>query len=160
MAIEIEYKYLVDKTLWNPALAEKSYVIRQAYMHSDPSKTIRVRTKGPKGYITIKGKNTGATRAEFEYEIPLNDAVELIKAFCSNVIEKTRYEVEVAGKCWEVDVFEGDNAGLILAEIELNSETEAYVIPSWVNENVTADMRYANSNLAKHPFNSWKEVED
>lgn len=155
MAVEIEHKYLVDKTLWNPALAKKSYVIRQAYMHSEPFKTIRVRTKGPKGFITIKGKNSGATRAEFEYEIPLDDAIELIHAFCSNVIEKTRYEVEFAGKCWEVDVFEGDNAGLILAEIELKSETETFELPTWVNENVTADMRYANSNLAKHPYKEW-----
>ncbi|MFM2285993.1 MAG: hypothetical protein RLZZ543_1490 [Bacteroidota bacterium] len=155
MAIEIENKYLVNTFLWNSKLASKSYVIRQAYMHSDPSKTIRVRTKGLKGFITVKGKNTGAARAEFEYEIPLSDAIEMIHTFCSNVIEKTRYEVEFAGKCWEVDVFEGDNEGLIIAEIELNSETEAYELPLWVKENVTADMRYANSNLAAHPYKKW-----
>ena len=157
MATEIEHKFLINTTLWNPSFAKKSEVIRQAYMHSDPAKTIRVRTKGTRGFITIKGKSSGAVRAEFEYEIPIADAIALIEGFCSKVIEKTRYEVDYAGKCWEVDVFEGANAGLILAEIELQQEDEAFDCPPWVNENVTEDYRYANSYLSEHPYSSWKE---
>ena len=153
--IEIEYKYLVDKLLWGLVDPQKQYEIKQAYMHSDPEKTIRVRTKGERGFITIKGKTIGSSRAEYEYEIPYADAVTLIDQFCAQCIEKIRYEVIVNGKRWEVDVFSGKNEGLIVAEIELLNEDEHYSKPNWATENVTSDIRFANSNLAKKPFSSW-----
>lgn len=155
MALEIEYKYLVIEEAWNKELAYEHRVIRQGYLQTDPNKTIRVRTKGLQGYLTIKGKAVGATRPEFEYEIPVDDANKLLDGFCTNLIDKTRYYVNHEGKTWEVDVFEGLNEGLIVAEIELNSEDEAYSLPNWVGENVTKDMRYANANLSIAPFSNW-----
>ena len=146
---------MVNTLLWEQVIPINTYEIKQAYMHSDPEKTIRVRTKGSKGYITIKGKTTGASRTEYEYEIPHADAVTLIEQFCAQCIEKIRYEVTVNGKRWEVDVFSGRNEGLIVAEIELTHEDEQYTQPVWVTENVTSDIRYANSNLAKKPFSEW-----
>lgn len=155
MATEIEHKYLVNLDLWKNVIPAKSSVILQAYMLTDPNKTIRVRTKNEKGFITIKGKTNGASRLEFEYEIPLMEAHELIENFCTNKIEKVRHEIFVKGKLWEVDEFKDLNIGLIVAEIELSSENEEYAIPEWVGENVTSDMRYANSNLAINPFINW-----
>lgn len=155
MPFEIEHKYLVDAQAWRKETAAAGKRIRQAYLYSDAAKTIRVRTKGDKGYLTIKGKTTGATRSEFEYEIPLTEAVELIQTLCHTVIEKTRYECVYEEKKWEVDVFHGQNEGLIVAEIELQSETETYLLPLWVTENVTNDSRYSNAALAKHPFSQW-----
>jgi adenylate cyclase len=107
------------------------------------------------GFITIKGKSTGASRLEFEYEIPIDDAIELINKFCSNLIEKTRHIVIHDNNTWEVDEFKGLNAGLIVAEIELTSEDEIYSIPDWIDKNVTEDLRYANSNLTIKPFTTW-----
>jgi adenylate cyclase len=155
MLIEIEHKYLIIQSEWEKIVPEKSEIIKQAYLHSDPDKTIRIRTKGAKGFITIKGKTKGTSRPEYEYEIPLEDANELIRNFTKQLIEKTRHYILFEGKLWEVDVFEGENKGLIVAEIELQSETETYSIPHWIGENVTSDKRYANSNLAKHPFRNW-----
>lgn len=155
MAIEIEHKYLVKHDLWKEIVPEKSAVVKQAYLHSDISKTIRVRVMDDKGFITIKGKTTGASRSEFEYEIPHEDAISLIKELSDKVIEKTRHYINHGEHLWEVDVFEGDNAGLIVAEIELSSEQEKYSLPDWINENVTHDKRYANSNLLNVPFKEW-----
>lgn len=155
MPTEIEHKYLVDESLWKNITPGKSVQVRQAYLLTDPDKTIRVRTKGEKGFITIKGRTTGASRPEFEYEIPLDEANELISRFCSNLIEKTRHYVAHEGKLWEVDVFEGLNAGLIVAEIELGSEEELYAKPVWVGMNVTRDAKYANSNLTMKPYSTW-----
>ncbi len=155
MAQEIEHKYLVKTERWNKNLAFKSVNIVQGYLHSDPGKTIRVRTAEGKGYITLKGKTTGATRPEYEYEIPEADANELLGLFCANRIEKTRHYVLHAGKTWEVDEFAGKNKGLMMAEIELGLEDEPYEIPDWVEKNVTEDQRYSNSNLVKRPYTSW-----
>lgn len=155
MATEIEHKYLVNKELWLQVVPDKSIEIKQGYLLTDPNKTIRVRTKGQVGYITIKGKTTGASRPEFEYEIPLADANQLIANFCSNVIEKTRHYVFYKNNTWEVDVFDGLNQGLIVAEIELNSEEELYQKPDWATINVTDDAKYANSNLSIKPFSTW-----
>lgn len=155
MAIEIEHKYLVDQAEWDKSGAAEFVEIRQGYLQSDPDKTIRVRTKADKGYFTIKGKTMGASRLEFEYEIPLADANELLDKFCSQLIEKKRYHFVHNGKTWEVDVFEGLNQGLIVAEIELDSEQESYTLPNWIGDNVTNDVRYANSNLAIMPFSKW-----
>lgn len=156
MAIETEFKFLVHKDLWNQVIPNKSLDIRQGYLYSDENKTVRVRTKGEKGYLTIKGKTSGASRPEYEYEIPLDEAIELLNLFCPERIEKTRHEILFAGNKWEVDVFQGANEGLIVAELEVESETDAFEKPSWIGENVTDDSRYANSNLIKNPFVNWK----
>lgn len=155
MATEIEHKYLVNTELWLQVVPDKSVEIKQGYLLTEPNKTIRVRTKGQIGFITIKGKTIGASRPEFEYEIPLADANQLIANFCSNVIEKTRHYVFYKNNTWEVDVFDGLNQGLIVAEIELNSEEELYQKPDWVTKNVTDDTKYANSNLSIKPFSTW-----
>jgi CYTH domain-containing protein len=126
MATEIEHKYLVIKDIWKKIIPNKSVEIKQAYLLTDPEKTIRVRTKGNSGFITIKGKSIGSSRLEFEYEIPIEDANELINKFCSNLIEKTRHIVIHDNNTWEVDEFKGLNEGLIVAEIELTSEDEKY----------------------------------
>jgi CYTH domain-containing protein len=155
MAIEIEYKYLVKADIWKKVVPDKSVEIRQGYLLTDPEKTIRVRTKGNHGYITIKGKSVGASRPEFEYEIPLADANQLIDGFCSHVVEKIRHLIVHDQKTWEVDVFSGMNEGLIVAEIELTREDEKYSLPEWVDKDVTDDIRYANANLSIKPFKTW-----
>ena len=155
MATEIEHKYLVKHDHWKNVQPDRSINIRQGYLLTDPDKTIRVRTSGDQGYLTVKGKSTGASRLEFEYEIPVADAIALLSVFCSNLIEKTRHMVTHAGKVWEVDVFRGDNDGLIVAEIELTHENENYSLPPWADKNVTNDARYANSNLSVKPFTTW-----
>jgi len=155
MGVEIERKFLVNLAEWQ--LVEKPYgnSLRQGYMIKVPEKTVRIRIANQQSFITIKGKTQGATRAEFEYEIPRNEAEQLIAGFCEDVISKIRYDMEYAGKIWEVDVFFGDNAGLIVAEIELNSEDEDFELPPWVGQEVTSDARYYNSNLSVHPYNKW-----
>ena len=155
MPTETEHKYLVKHERWKKISPEKSIEIKQGYLLTDPEKTIRVRTKNGKGFFTIKGKTNKSSRPEFEYEIPLEDAEELIRKFCSAVVEKTRHLVHFEGKLWEVDEFKGANRGLIVAEIELKDEDEKYALPEWVDKNVTEDPRYANSNLSVNPFSSW-----
>jgi adenylate cyclase len=155
MPKEIEHKYLIDKEAWKGATPDRSHRIKQGYLSTDPDKTVRVRTRDDKGFITIKGKTHGATRLEYEYEIPVIDATELLASFCTNIIEKVRHVVTHDNKLWEVDEFEGLNAGLVVAEIVLSSEEEQYTIPPWIGKNVTDDMRYANSNLSVRPFRSW-----
>jgi adenylate cyclase len=155
MALEIEHKYLIKPEAWAKVIPHKSVVLQQAYLSTDPEKTIRVRTMNDNAYMTIKGKSRGAVRLEYEYEIPLSDARELIRNFCSNVVEKVRHYVEHEGKTWEVDEFKGSNEGLLVAEIELQAEDEAYGLPDWAGANVTQDQRYANSNLSVKPFKSW-----
>ena len=155
MGVEIERKYLVNHELWKKIKPNSGEEIKQAYLSTDPTKIIRVRTKADKGYITIKSKSVGDTRLEYEYEIPHADAIELLQSFCTNFIEKVRYYVQTNGKLWEVDEFTGDNEGLIMAEVELESEDDVYTLPDWVTVNVSADKRYANSNLTLHPYKTW-----
>ena len=155
MPIETEHKYLINHELWQQIIPNKSVQIKQAYLLTEPNKTIRIRTAGNAGFITIKGKTIGASRPEFEYEIPIEEANQLIESFCSELIEKTRYYVVHENRTWEVDVFEGMNVGLIVAEIELDDEDEEYKKPNWVTRNVTDDRRYANSNLSLKPFTTW-----
>ena len=130
--------------------------IHQGYLLVDPGKTIRIRTTGTNAFLTIKGPSRNATRAEYEYAIPLVDADELLQLCTTPVIEKVRYRMEYAGKIWEVDEFFGENDGLILAEIELTFAEEKYDKPAWVGEEVTNDPRYYNSYLAVHPFSAWE----
>ncbi len=155
MATEIEHKYLIIKEHWKVVVPDQSIRIRQGYLLTDPEKTIRVRTKGDKGYLTVKGKSSGSSRPEFEYEIPLADAEELLDKFCSSLVEKTRHLVLHDNKTWEVDEFFGLNEGLIVAEIELTHEKEVYLTPHWVGQNVTNNSQYANSNLSLRPFTTW-----
>lgn len=155
MAVEIERKFLVKNNAWR-SLAE-GFLYRQGYLPSQNLTTIRVRTVGDRGYLTIKGKNTGMSRLEFEYDIPLVDANQLLENLCQlPLIEKYRYRIPWGNHLWEVDEFLGENQGLILAEVELQQETEAIAIPDWIGEEVTGDPRYYNANLATVPYGRWE----
>ena len=155
MGIEIERKYLIKEDLWPAVDKGKGIYYKQGYLLTDPNKTIRVRISDRNAFLTIKGISKGATRLEFEYEIPLKDAQELLDAFSTSSISKIRYEVEYAGKIWEVDEFLEDNQGLFVAEIELESETESFEIPGWIGKEVTEEIKYYNSNLSMKPFTTW-----
>lgn len=155
MAVEIEHKYLVKHDLWNMVVPERSVQIRQGYLSTDPNKSVRVRTLDQKGFITVKGMSFGARRLEFEYEIPFTEALELISGFCDQLVSKTRHYVSYKNKTWEVDVFDDANEGLIIAEIELESEDEVYSKPAWVDLEITHDYRYSNSNLVHNPYSTW-----
>jgi CYTH domain-containing protein len=154
MGIEIERKFLIENDDWKKSI-KKEFVIRQAYLASDPERTVRVRIKEDKGTITIKGITTNATRAEYEYEIPLQDAKEMIELGEKPIIEKRRYIVNEHQKTWEIDVFERENQGLVLAEIELGSEDEAIELPAWIGKEVTQEEKYYNANLMRYPFSKW-----
>lgn len=152
MAIEIERKFLLTNDNWREQISQSTR-IAQGYLATDP--TVRVRVKGNAGFLTIKGKSTdGISRAEFEYPIPAADALELLK-LCPNVLDKTRHLVEYAGFVWEIDEFHGENAGLIVAEIELPAVDTAFEKPDWVGTEVTGDVRYYNSMLSRIPYLKW-----
>jgi adenylate cyclase len=156
MPIEIERKYLVKHELWNALVKPKGEYYRQGYVVNEISKTVRVRATENQGFITIKGKTDDpAIKPEYEYQIPKAEAIELLDGFTEKNIEKTRYKIDYEGKLWEIDVFQGDNEGLIVAEIELNSIEELYQIPEWIDYEVTHDDRYFNANLSKNPFKNW-----
>lgn len=155
MALEIERKYLINHIQWNALEKGKGILIRQGYISTDPHKTIRVRLVDELAYLTIKGINEGMTRTEFEYEIPRLDAEKLLANFSSSELSKLRYEIMHQGKKWEVDEFLGENEGLIVAEIELDSEDEKFDLPEWIREEVTSQEKYYNSNLTQHPFKNW-----
>jgi adenylate cyclase len=129
----------------------------QGYLSRDKERTVRVRIAGDKAFLTIKGISRGASRAEFEYEIPVADAGELLKLSDGPVIQKTRYIVVHDGSKWEVDEFHGDNAGLVVAEIELTSEEQPFTRPPWLGNEVTHDSRYFNSSLATQPYSRWRD---
>ena len=152
MGIEIERKFLVVGEGWRqaPALA-----YAQGYLNRDKQRTVRVRIVEGRAWLTVKGANVGATRAEFEYPIPLADAEQLLALCDGPLVRKRRRVIEHAGARWEIDEFEGDNAGLVVAEIELASEDAAFEAPPWLGEEVTHDARYFNSNLATAPFRTW-----
>ncbi|MCC6559373.1 MAG: CYTH domain-containing protein [Polyangiaceae bacterium] len=154
MAHEIERKFLVKGEAWR-ALAP-GVLYRQGYLSSVKERTVRVRIAGGKGFLTIKGVSRGVTRTEFEYSIPVEDASAMLDDLCERpLIEKTRHAIKHGAHTWEVDEFHGDNAGLVIAEVELASADEQPEIPEWVGEEVSSDPRYFNSNLAKRPFRSW-----
>lgn len=146
MALEIEHKYLVKNDNYKDC-ASVSYRISQGYLCKEPERIVRVRIKGSKGYLTVKGKNCGASRLEFEYEISREDAEQMLALCVPPLLEKTRYLVPYEGHTWEVDEFGGSRKGLVIAEIELRSEEEAYVKPGFIGENVTGNPVYYNSNL-------------
>ena len=149
---EIERKFLVDTTLWTDRSGGKPY--RQAYL-SKEGNTVRARIAGDKAYLTIKGKAKGISRSEFEYEIPVADAEALFGLAVSAIVSKTRYRQMVNGKLWEIDVFHGDNEGLVVAEIELENEDESFEKPIWATKEVSFDKRYTNASLARNPYKNW-----
>ena len=155
MATEIERKFLVDVEF--KASAKKSQRITQGYLCSIPERTVRVRIKGDKGFITIKGigGESGASRYEWENEIPTDDVNELLKICEPGVIDKTRFIVEQGDHVFEVDEFYGDNEGLVVAEVELKSEDEEFAKPSWLGKEVTGETPYYNSMLMKNPYKNW-----
>lgn len=154
MALEIERKFLLKNDTWK-TLVKEEFLIKQGYLNSEKERTVRVRTYGDKGIITIKGKNNNLTRKEFEYTIPLSDAIQMLELAEMPIIEKTRFIVINDGNTWEIDVFEGVNKGLVVAEIELESETEKFEIPDWIGEEVSTDPKYYNACLIKNPFKDW-----
>ena len=155
MNVEIERKFLVNTAKWKRVAKKNGQLFRQGYLSADPRITMRVRVAHDRAWLTIKGKTQGISRPEFEYEIPMEDANELLEKFSLYEIQKVRHEVRYKGKVWEVDEFRGENEGLIVAEIELDDEEENISLPQWIESEITNDARYSNSNLAMHPFINW-----
>ena len=154
MGKEIERKYLIKDDTWRKDASGTTY--RQGYLSTVKERTVRVRTIDDKGFLTIKGITIGATRREYEYEIPMADANEMLDELCEKpIIEKTRFKISHASLTWEIDEFAGVNQGLIVAEVELESEDQNINFPPWVGEEVSGDPRYFNSNLIANPFANW-----
>ncbi len=155
MATEIERKYLVRGDAWR-GRADRHVRYRQGYLANTRHCSVRVRVGGHAAHLSVKGATVGVSRLEFEYPVPLEDAEIMLRELCLRpIIVKTRHLVRDLDQDWEVDVFEGDNAGLVVAEIELEDEAQAVTLPDWAGEEVTYDVRYYNSNLAVTPFNQW-----
>jgi len=155
MAEEIERKFLVNDDSWREQVFRQSKM-SQGYLNDTQQSSVRVRVAGDQGYLNIKSATLGVYRKEYEYAIPVEDANEILNELAQKpLIEKTRYYVKYAEHVWEVDVFEGDNAGLVVAEVELGSEDEPFERPPWIGEEVSGDPRYYNVCLAKHPYKSW-----
>ncbi|RRS30311.1 MAG: adenylate cyclase [Epsilonproteobacteria bacterium (ex Lamellibrachia satsuma)] len=156
MAKEIERKFLVD--IFKLPTLPKGKVIKQGYIPTAGTATVRARISDDQAFLTLKGKATGLTRSEFEYPVPLEDAQNILNELCSHpFIEKTRYLIPYGDHIWELDIFEGENEGLIVAEIELENEDEIFEKPAWVTQEVSDDTRYRNSNLITHPFKKWDQ---
>lgn len=154
MAKEIERKFLIDIT--GIESMGSGTQIKQGYISTTDNTAVRVRVSGEVAYLTLKGENKGATRSEFEYEIPINDADKIIEELCTGpVIDKTRHLVKHETHTWEIDVFHGDNDGLIVAEVELESEDDVVDLPTWVVSEVTGDVKYYNISLLDNPFKNW-----
>lgn len=155
MSKEIERKFLVNGNAWR-TLAQ-GVLYRQGYLNSAKERTVRVRTAGEKGFLTVKGITNGVTRSEFEYEIPFADADEMLSGLAEKpLIEKRRFKIPAGSLVWEIDEFLGENAGLIVAEIELPDEDAPFERPDWLGREVSNDPRYFNSNLVRHPFSQWQ----
>jgi adenylate cyclase len=155
MGVEIERKFLVDHTKWNALVKPAGTHYKQGYILNDDRGAARVRIADSNAYITFKGRSSGISRSEYEYSIPVNDGMELLKLFTQSAVEKIRYCIYFAGKIWEVDVFLADNQGLIVAEIELEQEDEQFDLPDWITIEVTEQEKYYNSSLSVHPFKNW-----
>ena len=153
MGKEIERKFLVEGEAWRQR--GTSVRIRQGYLSTDPERTVRVRVLGEHGKLTVKGKSSGIVRAEFEYDVPLEDAEAMLSLCLAPLLEKTRTTIAVGDVCWEVDEFFGENAGLVVAEVELASAEQRIVVPEWVGTEVSDDPRYYNANLLAHPYSRW-----
>jgi len=153
MPTEIERKFLVKSEAWREG--PPGVEMRQGYLARNEERSVRVRVAGDKAFITVKGRGRGISRAEFEYPVPLEDAREMLGLCLPSLIEKTRYERQHAGHLWEVDEFQGDNAGLVVAEIELDAEDRDFEKPEWAGEEVSDDTRYLNACLAERPWRDW-----
>jgi adenylate cyclase len=154
MGTEIERKFLMKDDSWRSLATGTKY--RQGYLNSTKERVVRVRTIDDKGFLTIKGITTGATRVEYEYEIPDAEATAMLDDLCEKpLIEKNRYKIALCGFTWEVDEFFGENQGLIVAEVELESEDQQFEKPEWIGEEVTGDPKYFNSNLIQNPYLKW-----
>lgn len=154
MGLEIERKFLVTGDGWKSA-AHAVRHLRQGYLAIDDSTNVRVRTDGERAWLTIKAKGEGISRPEFEYEIPAAEAAPLLQLCRGRTVEKMRHLVSIEGLTWEVDQFLGENAGLIMAELELDRPDQDFRRPEWVGEEVSADHRYHNASLAMHPYARW-----
>ena len=167
MSDEIERKFLIndESEIFQELIAQLTgTTISQGYLNTDPIRTVRVRQKGEEGFITIKGKQVGIRKPEYEYAVPLEDVVSMMQ-MCDEKVEKIRFTTK-AGLAlngqpliWEIDIFKGLNTGLFIAEVELTNENDKFEIPQWIGKEVSEDLRFANSNLAKHPYKNWTEEE-
>ncbi len=163
MGTEIERKFLLRNEDWRADASRRrgagvtnGKVYRQGYLSAAVERNVRVRIIGEEGYLTVKGRASGITRLEFEYQIPLADAEQMLDELCLKpLIEKTRFLVEHSGLTWEIDEFAGDNSGLVVAEVELDEEAQEVELPAWIGREVTDDPRYLNSNLVKKPYTAW-----
>lgn len=154
--IEIERKFLITSNAYKAQAISKKRIV-QGFLNTNPERTVRVRIKGNQGFLTIKGKgnDTGVSRFEWEKEIEVNEAEELLKLAEPGIIDKIRYEVKSGNHIFEIDEFSGDNEGLVVAEVELSSEDESFKTPSWLGEEVSGITKYYNSQLSKNPFKNW-----
>jgi adenylate cyclase len=156
MAIEIEHKFLLTSEKWRDHVS-RSAAMRQGYLTSNSNSSVRIRISGDKAWLNIKSAIAGNRRHEYEYEIPVHDADEIIASLCRKpLIEKTRHYVHHENHTWEIDEFSGENKGLIVAEIELSKQNEEFTLPVWIGKEVTNDLRYYNNTLAQHPYSTWK----
>ncbi|MBF0187349.1 MAG: CYTH domain-containing protein [Magnetococcales bacterium] len=156
MGKEIERRFLAKGDAWR-SLAE-GVSFRQGFLSTVKERVVRVRVAGGKGTLTVKGITTGYSKAEFEYEIPREEAERMLDELCERpLIEKQRFRIDHAGLTWEVDAFEGENAGLVIAEVELESEDQAVELPEWIDREISDDPRYFNSNLVQAPYSTWKD---
>jgi adenylate cyclase len=154
MPLEIERKFLVTNNSWRMPGRGTRY--RQGYLSTEPARNVRVRVGAGRGFITVKGLTVNTTRPEYEYPIPVEDANEMLDTLCLKpIIEKVRYTIEHDGLLWEVDEFEGENAGLVIAEVELAEANQTIFLPDWIGEEVTDDARYYNASLIANPFTTW-----
>ena len=154
MGKEIERKFVIDRSAWKPQ--DGGVHFKQGYLNSQKERVVRVRIEGDAAKLTIKGPTDGITRSEFEYAIPVEDAALLLDKLCEQpLIDKHRHKEVHFGRTWEIDVFHGDNEGLVVAEVELASEDERPELPAWAGEDVSSDPRYFNSNLLKNPYKNW-----
>ena len=157
MSVEIERKFLVKGNEWRQLAIAVNY--KQGYISTDKEHTVRIRTIESKAYLTIKGESVGIKRLEFEYEIPVDDANELLNNLCHKpIINKNRYKIQYKGLIWEVDEFLGENIGLILAEVELSDESQKINVPDWIGIEVTGDPKYYNANLISNPYCNWGKI--
>jgi len=155
MALEVEHKFLLANDGWRNEI-DHSVHYKQGYLSSSPLSSVRVRISDTHAWLNIKSATIGTHRQEFEYEIPLSDANDILEALCHKpLVEKMRHFVRHEGHVWEIDEFMGDNAGLIVAEVELSQIGESFAKPDWIGEEVTSDLRYYNNNLTKNPYKNW-----